>query len=364
MSVTGRKFTVFEGPDFSGKSTLHKAYIERLQSKGIEPVVLREPGGTELGERLRKVILSEYNETVHPETDILMHMAYRVQNVRETIAPALREDKWVVMDRFLYSTWALNVQRYLDTHPTLPDLFMSLMPAVTGGVIPEPVVFIVKTPKEIRDQRREARRLEEGLDRMELLPEDIQARIDAAYEQLEQGPSTLVVDGTLPLEEQVDFVINSMEQHLERIALEQEERAKRTADLLAVTEGKKTNAEVEQERHSEGPSDINPIPADFDLESALVKYAEENIVDGLFDEVPTAQLEAVKAYYKEVAIDIVRDIFAHTGGDTTIFTGSRVGQLNAKIHSLVHYGYKLKVREQMLADKKVTAGEADENTSV
>lgn len=361
MSVIGRNFLVLEGSDFSGKSFLHKAIVERLKSTGIEPVVVREPGGTELGERLRKIILSDYNETVHPETDILMHMAYRTQNVREIIAPALREDKWVVMDRFMYSTWALNVQRFLDTHPALPELFMSLMPTVTGGIIPEPVVFIIKTPKEIRLQRREKRAQEKGLDRMELLPEVIQDRIDAAYIQLEQGPSTLVVDGTLPIEEQVDFVLTAMKEHVERIEQMAKEEEQRKAELMAVAEGKKTNAEIEQERAVAQPADINPVPADFDLESALVQYAEQNIVDGLFDDVPTALLEPIKAHYKEVAIDMVRDVFNSTGGDTTIFAGSRVGQLNRHVHSIIHYGYKLKVREQMLADKKAQGG-TDEST--
>lgn len=363
MSTIGRKFAVFEGPDFSGKSTLHKAYVERLQAEGIEPVVLREPGGTELGERLRKIILADYNETVHPETDVLLHMAYRVQNVREIIAPALREDKWVISDRFMYSTWCLNVQRFLDTHPNLPELFMSLMPTVTGGQIPEPVVFMVKTPKEIRDKRRVLRAEQEGLDRMESLPEDIQARIDASYVQLEQGPSTIVVDGSLPLEEQVEFVYQAMNAHLVHIEEKAKKQAQAQADLLAVAEGTKTNAEIERANQEDVQdfADVNPEPDNFDLEASLVEYADKNIVDGLFDAAPSADLEEVKAYYKEVAIDIVRDLYELTGQDKTIFAPSRVGQLNQQVHSLLHYGYKLKVREKMLADKKVV--KADESTA-
>lgn len=363
MSVNDRNFVVFEGPDFSGKSTLHKAVVARLQADGIEPVVLREPGGTELGERLRKTILSDYNETVHPETDVLLHMAYRIQNVREIIAPALRAERWVVMDRFLYSTWCLNVQANLETHPQLPELFMSLMPVVTNDMIPEPVVFLLKTPKEIRLARAEERARVEGLDRMEKLPEAVQARIDASYEQLEGGPSTLVIDGTLPLEDQVEFVIDAMAAHRERIATAIADEIKAKAELLAVTEGKKNNDEPKPERITEELTDINPVPDEFDLETALVKYAEENIVDALFDEVPTAELESVKAHYKEVAIDIVRDIFAFTGGDQTIFLGSRVGQLNQKIHSLIHFGHKLIVRNEMLAAKKAATVGVDESPS-
>lgn len=361
MQVTDRNFIVFEGPDFSGKSTLHKAVAKRLREQGIEPVVVREPGGTELGERLRKVILSEYNETVHPETDILMHMAYRTQNVREIISPALKEGRWVLVDRFLYSTWCLNVQRFLDTHPQLPDLFMALMPTVTGGIIPEPFVFIVKTPKEVRIQRRDARAEAEGLDRMELLSEEIQVRIDASYEQLEQGPSTLVIDGMLPIEEQVDFVLNAVKEHHEKIieASKAKERLKEEIN--------KINEEVKDEPSTQ-PS-IEPdfsedqIKDEFDLETTLVQYAEQNIVDGLFDEVPTAELEETKAHYKEVAIDIARDIYRLTNNDKTIFSSSRVGQLNQKIHSLIHYGHKLKTRETQMASRKVAQGCSDESTA-
>lgn len=362
MSADKRKFVVFEGPEFSGKSTLHKAVVAKLNERNEAVVALREPGGTELGERLRKVLLSEYNETVHPETDVLVHMAYRVQNVRELIAPALQEGKWVVLDRFMYSTWCMNVQANLPTHPYLPELFMSLMPTVTGGLIPEPVVFLVNTPKEIRLQRAAVRKETVGLDRYELLDEATQLRIDASFEQLAGAPSTVVLDGTLSLEEQVDFVLTTMDAHFVRIAEIEADEAKRKEELLKVTEGK--SDEAEQNVQSDPvPDPSDSVEDDFDLESALEKYAQENIVDGLFDEVPTTELEAVKAHYREVAVDVVRDIFTHTGGDKTIFMGSRVGQLNAKIHSLIHYGHKLAVREKMLANKKAVQGQLDESNA-
>lgn len=351
MSVTGRKFTVFEGPDFSGKSTLHAAFVKALAEQGEDVVALREPGGTELGERLRKIILSDYNETVHPETDILMHMAYRVQNVREIIAPALAEDKFVVADRFLYSTWCLNVQRFLDSHKHLPDLFMSLMPTVTGGIIPEPLVFLIKTPKEIREARRQAVREKGELDRMEQLAPEIQDRIDAAYIQLENGPSTITVDGSLPLEEQVAFCLSALDAFQQRLVEEKANEERRRADLLAVTEGKKTNAEIAEERATETPAEPSQEDVGFDLEASLEEYAEKNIVDALFDEVPADQLPTVVAEYKALAKEIVREIFKRTGEDQTIFHPSRVGQLNQHIHSVFHFGHKLKLWKERVAEK-------------
>lgn len=349
MSVAGRKFTVFEGPDFSGKSTLHKAFVKSFLDEGEEVVTLREPGGTELGERLRKLILAEYNETVHPETDILLHMAYRVQNVREIIVPALAEDKLVVSDRFLYSTWCLNVQRFLDTHPHLPDLFMSLMPAVTGGRIPEPLVFLIKTPKEIREARREAARAEGKLDRMEQLSPEIQDRIDASYVQMENGPSTIIVDGSLPLEEQVAFCRQAFAEFQQRLVEAKENEERRKADLLAVTEGKKTHAEVLAEQsETVDPQPVEESP-EFDLEASLEAYAEKNIIDALFDEVPSDKLPEVIAEYRALAKEIVREIFKRTGEDQTIFHSSRVGQLNQHIHSVFHFGHKLKLWKERVA---------------
>lgn len=351
MSVTGRKFAVFEGPDFSGKSTLHGAFVEALNARGEEVVTLREPGGTFLGEKLRQLILADYNETVHPETDILLHMAYRVQNVREIIAPALAENKFVIADRFLYSTWCLNVQRFLDTHKHLPDLFMSLMPTVTGGIIPEPLVFLIKTPKEIREARRQAVRERGELDRMEQLSPEIQDRIDAAYTQMENGPSTIVVDGSLPLEEQVAFCLEALAAFQQRLVEEKANEEQRRADLLAVTEGKKTNAEIAEERATEAPAKTSQEDVGFDLEASLEEYANKNIVDALFDEVPADQLPSVVAEYKALAKQIVREIFKRTGEDQTIFHPSRVGQLNQHIHSVFHFGHKLKLWKERVAEK-------------
>lgn len=355
MSVTDRNFLVFEGPDFSGKSTLHEAVVERVKSLGIDPVVLREPGGTELGERLRHILLAKYNETVHPETDVLLHMAYRIQNVRELVSPALRAGRWVIQDRFLYSTWSLNVQANLPTHPQLPELFWYLMPTVTSGIIPEPVVFLLKTPKEVRDQRKEERRQRDGdIDRYESQDEATQARIDASYVQLEHGPSTFIIDGTLPLEEQVDIVMETMRLHVERI----EDEAVRKAELLKVVEGKQDEEPVKEPEVDQELVDLNPVPVDFDLESSLEDYAQKNIVDALFDEVPDDKIEAVKAEYRVLAKAIAREIFERTGKDQTIFAGSRVGQLNQHIHSLIHYGHKL----QQWKDK-VSESPVDESTS-
>jgi len=126
-----RTFIVLDGPDFSGKSTLMEAFLSRLSDSGQAFVALREPGDEvgkpSLAEDIRKALLSERVETVHPETDILLHTGYRMQNVKNIIIPGLEAGKWVISDRFIFSTWCLNVQAHIDTHPHLVDLMYGLM---------------------------------------------------------------------------------------------------------------------------------------------------------------------------------------------------------------------------------------------
>jgi len=98
-------FLVFEGIDGSGKSTQADLLARHLrETRGLEAVLLREPGGTALGERLRELILDPRGEDLAPETEIFLFMAARAHLVRTRILPALREGKVVICDRFIWST--------------------------------------------------------------------------------------------------------------------------------------------------------------------------------------------------------------------------------------------------------------------
>jgi dTMP kinase len=100
-------FLVFEGIDGSGKSTQSELLARHLRKKrALETVLLREPGGTALGEKLRKLILDPGGEDLAPETEIFLFMAARAHLVRTRILPALGEGKVVISDRFVWSTVA------------------------------------------------------------------------------------------------------------------------------------------------------------------------------------------------------------------------------------------------------------------
>src|SRR5262249_51345387 len=91
----------FEGSEGCGKSTQVKRLAARLEKEGVTLVVLREPGGTAIGEAIRHLLQhSEENQDMTPETELLLFEASRSQLVREKIQPALARGKWVICDRF------------------------------------------------------------------------------------------------------------------------------------------------------------------------------------------------------------------------------------------------------------------------
>jgi len=99
------KFIVLEGIDGGGKSTAIEGIKKFLHKKDIHVVITREPGGTEIGERLRNLLLYE-DLTILPETELFMMFAARIQHLEEIIYPALAQGSWVISDRFTDSSYA------------------------------------------------------------------------------------------------------------------------------------------------------------------------------------------------------------------------------------------------------------------
>ena len=99
-------FITFEGTEGSGKSTQIRRAAAYLRRAGHDVLVLREPGGTRVGEQIRKVILDKKLKEMTPEAELLLYLAARAQIVREKIKPALQKGKIVICDRFEDSTVA------------------------------------------------------------------------------------------------------------------------------------------------------------------------------------------------------------------------------------------------------------------
>ncbi len=98
------KFVVLEGPDGCGKTTQARRLAAYLKRCGKEVLIIREPGGTRLGGKIRRILLDPANEEISMEAELLLYMASRCQLVREIIVPALKKGVIVICDRFLLSS--------------------------------------------------------------------------------------------------------------------------------------------------------------------------------------------------------------------------------------------------------------------
>lgn len=100
------KFIVFDGPDGCGKSTQAKLLAKWLESQGVSAEVFRDPGTTAISEKIREILLNPEHVAMSTRTELLLYMAARAQLWAEKIAPALNENKCVILDRWLSSSCA------------------------------------------------------------------------------------------------------------------------------------------------------------------------------------------------------------------------------------------------------------------
>lgn len=128
-------FISFEGIEGSGKSTQANLLHEHLIKKGIKAILTEEPGGTKIGEKIRKILLDSENKDILPFTELLLYYASRAQHINEIIIPSLNKGVTVITDRFTDSTIAY--QGYgrcidLNTILTIDKLIISsLRPDIT-----------------------------------------------------------------------------------------------------------------------------------------------------------------------------------------------------------------------------------------
>jgi dTMP kinase len=130
-------FITLEGPDGAGKSTQQRYLVERIRARGREVVATREPGGTDLGERIRTVLL-ESSGSHDPVVDALLFNAARRRLVEEVIRPAIRRGETVVCDRFADST--LAYQGYGGGAPV--ELLDELNSIATRGLQPDRTILL------------------------------------------------------------------------------------------------------------------------------------------------------------------------------------------------------------------------------
>ncbi len=179
-------FITFEGIEGSGKTTQIELLIPVLQAKGYECVFTREPGATEIGNKIRAILLDAAHTTMIPLTELLLYEPDRAQHVHQVIKPALAANKVVVSDRFFDATTVY--QGYARGYNL--DLIQQIHQMVLGGLKPD-LTLILDLP------------VHEGLERAwqrinsqsEGLPEDrFEKEAVAFHERVRQGYLTLAND--------------------------------------------------------------------------------------------------------------------------------------------------------------------------
>ena len=189
------KLISFEGSEGSGKSTQIARLAAHLQKLSRDVVTVREPGGTEVGEQIRNIIVhNSKGEEMCAETELLLFAAARAQLVREVIAPALLRNTIVLSDRFLdSSTVYQGVARNLSMDPVNHiNLF------AVGNVMPD-ITVVIDVPTDV-SLARIRRRASDLPDRMERENIDFYTKVREGYLVLAKGlpERFIVVDGTQP----------------------------------------------------------------------------------------------------------------------------------------------------------------------
>jgi dTMP kinase len=185
----------FEGLDLSGKSTQAQRLLSRLQRERYPAVLIREPGGTVIGEKIRTVLLDRTHDGMDPRTEFLLFSASRAQLVCEVVRPALAKGTVVISDRFFDSSTA-----YQGAGRGLPlEQIEVINRHATAGLKPD-MTFFLDAPIAVLEARRRSSR--PGVDRMESNDRAFYERVRGAYLDIaEREQRVVVLDGTVPVEE-------------------------------------------------------------------------------------------------------------------------------------------------------------------
>ncbi len=189
-------FITFEGLDFCGKSTQVTLLKEKLEAMGKNVTLIREPGGTQISEKVREILLDKENSEMHIEAELLLFSASRAQLVRQKIVPLLKEGHFVISDRFHDSSIAYQgFGRGINLNSV-----KTIQKFAIGLAIPN-LTFFIDLPLEEIDKRREKFGAT-NLDRIELSENDFYTRVRNGYIDMSIMEKRFVtIDGTLSIDE-------------------------------------------------------------------------------------------------------------------------------------------------------------------
>lgn len=192
-------FIVFEGGDGAGKSTQVAMAQEWLESRGSQVVTTREPGGTQISEALRSLVLEHGHGEIDSRTEALIYSAARAAHVQQLITPALNAGSHVICDRFVDSSLAYQgMGRALGF-----DAVAEINDFATNGLKPDVTIILDISAADGRARRVAAGGGVEAADRLEAEPDDFHERIRHAFLDLasREPDRYLVLDATKSVQE-------------------------------------------------------------------------------------------------------------------------------------------------------------------
>lgn len=202
-------FITLEGGDGAGKSTQIRNIKSFFEMKGLVVVHTREPGGTQISEKLREILLDSHNTEMDAVTETLIYAASRAQHVRELVKPALDEGSVVICDRFLDSSIA-----YQAYGRGLGDMVKIVNSYATDGLTPDITFWMDIDP----DAGKERVSKMGDFDRLEMEARDFHYRVYEGYKAIAQSEPDRIkrIDASRSVEEISAEIIKYLEEICEK----------------------------------------------------------------------------------------------------------------------------------------------------
>lgn len=201
-SLNNAKFITFEGIDGCGKSTQARLLLDYMNKSGVETILVREPGGTNISESVREILLHSSPGQMGDRTESLLMTASRAQLTQEVIIPNMDQGKFVIADRYSDSTLAYQGGgRNLDI-----EWLIELNNYATFTLLPDITFFV-----DIRSEEA-LRRLDSNKDRIEGEGIEFQARVRKTYHELAErfNDRYVILDGYGKINDIHQKVLNEM----------------------------------------------------------------------------------------------------------------------------------------------------------
>ena len=204
------RFITLEGGEGCGKTTQAARLRSRLAADGVDALLVREPGGTPLAERVRSLLKDETDDPPCDRSELLLFLAARAQLVRNVIRPALDSGRWVVSDRFSDSTFA-----YQGYGRGLPlDILRVANDFACGGLSPD-LTLLLEVPPEVAEARMRGREAatNTAADRIERAGGDFHARLREGFLALAAADPRrfAVIDASAAPDEVASAVLSAAE---------------------------------------------------------------------------------------------------------------------------------------------------------